>query len=149
MVKPAKHNFSVVSMLALHCKFSAQSPDLMVMVHQSTGGDCCTTGCVFFDRGKCPSYQKLKTAETGSKAALESVLHHTGMLTLVMGMSANYGIQPPYIVAGLSNLLAANPLVPTAEELWVGAKTKFPSEDGGIDTDALAAKIKEIYKLRG
>jgi hypothetical protein len=142
-----KHNFPVVSMLALNCKFCAQSSDLMVMVHQSTGGDCCTTGCLFFDKGNCPSYQKLKN-EWGT-SAFESVLHHTGMMTLVMGMSANYGIQPPYIVAGLSNLLAANPLVPTAEELWVGAKSKYPSEDGGIDTAALAQKIKELYKLRG
>ena len=32
---------------------------LFVMIHQKTRGDPCTTGCAYYENGKCAAYRKL------------------------------------------------------------------------------------------
>lgn len=40
------------------CKLLTPLP-LFLGLHQATNGDPCTTGCAYFNGGKCPAYRKL------------------------------------------------------------------------------------------
>ena len=37
----------------------AKSRGLFIAIHHATNGDPCTTGCAWFDNGKCPAYKAL------------------------------------------------------------------------------------------
>lgn len=41
------------------CAFYANSRPAFAMVWLMTQGDVCTTGCAWFDSGKCPAFRKM------------------------------------------------------------------------------------------
>lgn len=49
----------VVDFLAAGCEIAVRSPNLFDGLFQATNADPCTTGCAYFEGGRCDAYRQI------------------------------------------------------------------------------------------
>jgi len=61
----------------LDCHLAKNSIEIFMGLHEATNGDPCTTGCTWFDGGKCQEYQRVTNLSAHAGQRRTEITHKT------------------------------------------------------------------------